>query len=866
VIKYNNIDEYYYLNHITEFSTFYINAGSKLVKEQLISCNSINCIIVPPNEGYYLSSNSNTLIHCDKSNQCKEVKAEKGYYSDPNSLKDDINYILRCAYNSTNDLNCFKEKANEGYYLSTQSYTLINCVNDDKTCQTISNKAGIYVSAVFNQKDDNSKLRRDLAATHNEKNHNLIMCTINECKELSELELMAIPVCEYSENKCFISLRYSSFRMETSLITKGGFCTNYYHTVLYFATDSIKAEPKGEDLDYNKLFKNLDKNCIIASSRYRANYFPIDNNIYNIDDYQISTKTDRGYYFIDVLNHELLNSTNIKYYNNDSIQLFNCNGKFCSNENVMSSITYFIDVNRKLFKYDPFHKKYNFLYDQNIICSYNKNLCHVSKNVTNEEVCIGENGHLIFLQDQITLKSEGACSMVESENLEIMVYYKDLYRLSAFTAVLMEEKGFYLLNNSTKTSAELKDFKDTSQTIILYGCNGNICKEYTPVEGVYYYDRLTKYLFKYENNVWSTVNESGYANISIYPGLVHIFKFEAHNNKVTISTNTKIYGNYYTVDQKMFNCDVNNNECLEKNSTGYVMTAPGEIYYCEYNSHTGVQKIYDNKSLSSTNNGYRNILSSCIKKKCKIGEYYYMDNHYYQCKTDSIFVLMKKEQCIDYLDVEDIRKNHKDIANTEGFGKYIINFPTKDQDNYPDNIKYLNYLIEINNNSTAEDSSLSLEYLSSISGVFHNCRYDLETSTMVFDLICLNNYVSIAKDLADKNNMLLDYKDNGIEKGNAFYHDLGGILSFNRKRETQDSEDDKKVLKEFEISYKKNNQPFICSTKNYGYIECQKDDNNPDKCIPSHAIIKYELSIKCILVIFILNFLDIYSTKIIFDI
>jgi len=856
IIEYININQYHYVNNTREFPIYYLNSGTDITNEQLISCTKNNCIVVPPREGYYLSSKNYNVIHCNNSGECKEEKAEEGYYSDSNSLINGINYILHCSRNSTNDMNCYKEEANDGFYISINSNTLINCINDKKECYMLSNKSGIYISAIL-RNVTNGLETRDLSSTLNQKSRNLIECYHKSCHQLTEEELMAVPVCEFSNNKCFISLRYSSFKMHTKLLTVGGYCTNYYRSQLYFATDSIKASPEEDNLDYDKLFESIDENCIKVSNDYRSYYFTVENSIYNIDDNQISSKTEEGYYFINTEKFRLVQSNDIKDYNSDDVTLYKCNGEYCSIIKSFSSIIYFVDVNQRIFAYDPSHHKYSFAYTNDINCVHQRSICQTSKDVTIEEFCVNADGKLVFLQDQIMSNASGPCTMVDSSSSEIFVFYKKLYRLTNYSAEEIYDKGYYLINNSTRVSAELKDFKASAQQIILYGCNGDFCKEYIPTEGIFYYDRLMKLLFIFENNVWSRSTTSGYANASIYPGLTHVLYFEIDSRKATIPSTDLIYGNYYTIDQKMFECKVDNKLCYEKDDTGYVLTTPGEIYYCEYNSQSSTEKIYSSTSLkTSQSKGYRNILSSCIKQKCNVGQYYYINKNYYQCKKDSIFTLMKMEQCIDSLDVKDIKENHADIANTKGFGKYIIHFPMNDKESYPDNIKYLNYLIKAHNNSTAEDTLQPTDYLPTISGVFQNCRYDLEASTMVFDLLCMNNYVVLAKDLAKQDVEINHKKDNGLEKGSMKNHDLSGVLSFLKRRANDENNNNNKndknvkVLKEFDLTYREKNDPFICSTRNFGYIECQKDTNNPNKCIPSQGKIKYTLSIPILTVIF----------------
>ena len=128
----------------------------------------------------------------------------------------------------------------------------------------------------------------------------------------------------------------------------------------------------------------------------------------------------------------------------------------------------------------------------------------------------------------------------------------------------------------------------------------------------------------------------------------------------------------------------------------------------------------------------------------------------------------------------------------------IINFPLALTEEFPEKIKQAMDGVEKNNNSTVIVSRRGKNYLESVSGVFTNCTYNVEETKSTFDLVCVNNYVSI-----------------------------------------DETTDDVK----------------ICSVEQLGYVECIEDEENPEKCNISNALSRISLSVVTVVVTTLLSIL-----------
>ncbi|ORY33925.1 hypothetical protein LY90DRAFT_511959 [Neocallimastix californiae] len=213
----------------------------------------------------------------------------------------------------------------------------------------------------------------------------------------------------------------------------------------------------------------------------------------------------------------------------------------------------------------------------------------------------------------------------------------------------------------------------------------------------------------------------------------------------------------------MYYCNLGeDHNCSPIDETGYYITNTGATYYC----------IHDSEELEAT---------ECTKQFCINGQYYYIEETYYRCDSHSNFVPMKSRYCSYDENV-------------------VINFPLALIEELPGNVKQAVKDISRHNNSTAVSYHRGKNYLKSISGIFTNCTYNVEESTSMFDLVCINNYVDVDKET---------------------------------------------------------DEVKICSIEQLGYVECIENEENPEKCnissdsksiIPSIVMIIFFILISVIII------------------
>jgi len=220
------------------------------------------------------------------------------------------------------------------------------------------------------------------------------------------------------------------------------------------------------------------------------------------------------------------------------------------------------------------------------------------------------------------------------------------------------------------------------------------------------------------------------------------------------------HGYYYTIDNEMYLCE--EATCAPIDDTGYYFTSTGEVYYC----------IYDSEELETT---------ECTRQYCISGQYYSIKDAYYRCESNSILTPVNSRYCSFDENV-------------------VINYPLVLNEELPGNIKQAVESIEKNNKSSAIISRRK-NILKSVSGIFTNCTYNVEESKASFDLVCVNNFVTINKE--------------------------------------------SKEVK-------------ICSIEQLGYVECIEDEENPKKCTVSTAYMKKPSLFVVLLVLFIITFYHLY--------
>jgi len=738
---------------------FYINNGGDNIQKQLIRCKNKSCSTTNASDGYFITNETNNLISCENGGSCSVISASAGFYNAAVSV-DTGKKVIECSNLAT--VVCELKDANVGFYVAKTSNVLINC--NVTPCKAITVTNGIFRSAttkVISTKRDTIPGEEEEEVNNKERAnssvvYNIISCTTTGCNELSTSELSAIPVCTFSNNKCFIDNRVTISTSTVNAISAGSYCTNSDRSVFYFATDTVVIDPyiiDGTTSIYT--YTTTTTNCIEALDKYNNNYYTVGSNIYKVSESSITQLVNTGYYFINVETDSLVTSNTIENYNNENVKLFKCNDSSCSIVDKPETTTYYSDVNKRIIKFNPNSDSYSFAYDSDVICIYANNKCTPRSDIKNMEFCITYKGELCLVTNDIKSRETGECYKADTITSKIYGLSQYMYSLNAFAAERIVDTAYYVVSMSTNSTATIRDYDGRNNSLKIYGCVESKCDVKEPEPGVYYYDSISRYMFRYENEKWNSPQSSGYALVSINPGDTYINRFSLSNNRTTIDGKVRS-GYYYTIDKEMYECDQDKYQCEKISNSGYYFTISGEIYQC----------VYDSEGLEPT---------ECIKKNCIVGQYYYINSKYYYCSSGYMLNLVSDKTC-EYDD------------------KVIINFPVAFSEAYPEKIKSAVENIALINNSTATVANLNSKYVTAVSGVFTNCTYTVEEKDSEFDLVCVNNFVSVN-----------DETDN-IE---------------------------------------------ICSLTHLGYTECIEDENNPEKCNPSGAISQYKKGLTFVISIII---------------
>jgi len=731
-------------------SVKYVNAGSNKTSKAIIECTKNKCSAAKAKIGYYMTYSNTILIQCTSPSNCIEFTPTVNYYDNADS-SESSNSIINCAQ-SSQVITCAPEATNNGFYMSSSPNVLIRCKSGSK-CKTVVVKNGIFRGALkglssSNKRSDEEDIEleegdgRSVAMPRDsDEAYGIIRCVAGKCSALSPSEVASIPVCEFNNNKCYITLEYSMTKSATTSISAGNICTNADRSVFYFATDTIVVKPNvisGVTATY--VYTTTNSNCLEVNDSYTDMYFTVGSNIFTLDQGSVLQFYETGYYFINTNKNTLVSGNDIDAYNDENVKLYKCNGSSCSITDKPDSLTYYVDVNKRIFKYNINNDAYSFAYDKDIMCIFANNKCTPNADLKNKEFCITYKGELALVKQDIKNRETGECYKASSITNTIYGYSQYLYNMNMFSAEMVDETGYYIISLSTNTTVVSKNYKTKNNNLVVYGCQLSSCKEYTPDEDTYYYDARAKNILRYKDSIWSSPSTSGYAYISIDPATTYIYRFTKNLDEIKINGIAN-YGYYYTVDGEMYHCDRDEDgECTPIDSSGYYFTNAGEVYYC----------VHDSENIEPT---------ECTKQACVSGQYYYIDEAYYRCESSSSLVPVMSRYC-SYND------------------NVIINFPLALTEEFPEKIKQAIEGVEKNNNSTAIVSRRGKNYLESVSGVFTNCTYNVEETKSTFDLVCVNNYVSI-----DENT------------------------------------DDVK----------------ICSMEQLGYVECIEDEENPEKCNVSGA-------------------------------
>ena len=728
-------------NGIKKSEHYYLNSGNDKIQSPIIKCKNKTCATSKASEGYYITNDSSILILCENAVSCTTINASVGYYNAANI--DSGKKIIECT--ALSNINCEVKDASVGYYVAKTPNILINCIVTP--CKAISVTNGIYRSAttqIISSKRDSIPDEGDEVANLGRATtsvvYNIISCSNTGCAELTTSELLSIPVCNFNNNKCFINNKVTISTSTVSAISAGSYCTNSDRSVIYFATDTVVIDPyiiDGTTSIYT--YTTTTTNCIEALDKYSENYYTVGSSIYKVADTSIVQIVSTGYYFINVESNTLINGNNIENYNDENVKLFKCNDSSCTIVDKPETITYYADVTKKIIQYNPNSDSYTFAYDKDIICIYANNKCTPRSDIKSREFCITYKGELVLVTNDIKSRETGECYKADTMNSKIYGLSQYMYAMNAFSAERIVDTAYYVVSLSTNSTATLRDFDSRNNSVRIYGCTETKCKIIEPKEDIYYYDSISQYMFRYRDGKWHSPQASGYALVSTDPNDVYVNRFSVTNNRTTIDGKVKT-GYYYTIDNEMYECDQDKYQCEKIDNNGYYFTVSGEVYQC----------IYDSEGLEAT---------ECVKKNCLIGQYYYINSKYYYCGSGYMLNLVTDKTC-EYDD------------------RVIINYPVAFSEAYPDRIRSAVENVALINNSTAAVTNINNKYITSVSGVFTNCTYTVEEKDSEFDLVCVNNFVTV-------------------------------------NEETKNAE--------------------ICSLANLGYVECVEDENNPEKCSPSAA-------------------------------
>jgi len=629
--------------------------------------------------------------------------------------------------------------------MSSLSNVLIRCKSDSK-CKRVTVKNGFFRGALkgltsgHKRSDENGKSNVKVRDSGDDA-YGIIRCVAGKCAALSASELAAIPMCEFNNNKCYITLEYSMTKAATTSITAGNICTNSDRSVFYFATDTVVVKPNvisGVTSTY--VYTTTNTNCLEVNDSYNDMFFTVGSNIYTLDQGSVFQFYETGYYFINVAKNTLVTGNNIDDYNDENVKLYRCNGSSCSVVDKPNANAYVADVNKRILEYNINNEVYSFAYEKDITCIFANNKCTPNADLKNHEFCITYKGEIVLATTDILNRETGECYRAGNINNYIYGYSQHLYQMNQFSAEMVDKTGFYIVSLATNTTVVSKNYKTKNSNIVVYGCKHSSCRVYEPDEDVYYYDAQAMNILRYRNGAWSSPSTSGYAYIALSPTDTYIYRFEKNGEEITIKSKAK-YGYYYTVDNEMYHCDEENDECYLIDDSGYYFTNTGEVYYC----------VHDSEELEPT---------ECVKQNCITGQYYYIDDAYYRCDIGSILAPVVSRYC-SYDD------------------QVIVNFPLALTEELPGKIKLAVDNIQKNNNSTAVVTRRGKNILESVSGIFTNCTYNVEETKSDFDLVCVNNYVSVDEDTNDVK---------------------------------------------------------ICSVEQLGYVDCVEDNENPQKCSISGAV------------------------------
>jgi len=806
-------------------SSYYENMGYDSKDHKLIQCFNGNCVTVEATNGFYVGHDGIDIINCTQKGICNTIQPNKNvkYINSgiDNSLKKIIEYNKKYGYTTV--------KAKAGYYMTysnniliectntdcneiipiesyydnadnSQKNTIINCIGKDisvtcviektnegfyttpntntlyhcenEKCQYINVKNGIFHMAVKNNYSDNLSKRSLDLVNHNITNFNSI---------------------SYIDNEYHRNILVPRASEETYGIIR---CISSVCNVL--TPEEILAIPICE---YNK------KKCYI-----KEKYAMIKGSTTSLSVGEICTNDDRStFYFatntIVVKSNVIGTSTDYAH----TTTLNNClpvSNKYNSFFFTTDSSIFRLDKNRIIQLLDSGYYFINIV--KNTLISSNTkddyNNINVKLYSCNEISCkINDKPKTISyyadVNKRIMQYNPGTGVYTFAYNNDIICIYED-NKCTPKASLNNQEfcityKGEIVLTKENIKSREI----------------GECYKANTIDSSIYVFSNEHLYTM----NLYSAqmINQSGYYIIDLTtntPVTEGNDNNDDHNIPNSKKQNIEIYEcnkslcKIHQPDESIYYYNMPTKTILRYNNNKW--HAPSNYGYAIISIYPGNKRLYH---LTDTNS---EIILNAVETE---GHYYTIDNEMYYCSNsencseiDDTGYYFTSDGKIYYCvyDSEHLEETMctKKICTVGqyyymGKGYYycksnsvlvpvsskycfyndnvIINFPIFLSQDYPDNIVKIIKNIEINNHASAINPVKSKNYIKSVSGIFTNCTYNSEETKSNFDLICINNYVK-----------------------------------FNEET----------------------NDIMICSTEHLSFIECEEDNNNPEKCNVNKAI------------------------------
>jgi len=804
--------------HIEE-DTYYLQSinESETIKKSLIYCMKDKCITTVVEKGYYISNEDITkkkgIIECASDHSCKYYQAKSKITVLNSGMNSSVYPIIEC--NPTKG--CMELKSNIGYYLTYPNNALIKCVSHN-SCTQFTPTEGYYIDGTSNKKNTiihcvkNSRKSKPSCSQE----------IANDGYYLTDIPDVLIH-CQISSGCKSLRVDNGIFRGATKMPSNPLMPNSYgiiqcvNHQCFLLSVQELLAIPvcnsKKNNICYISLEYSLMKDAVtlikpggVCTSPDRSVVFFATDTIVvepNVIDGVTATYTYTTTHTncLDIT-HNLYDHLYFPF--GSSIYRV---GISCVFKNHQPGF-YFIDVN-----------KFNLILG-NEISAYNEEdvkiyfcdekRCEVKKDIYTYLIDVGKR---IFKYN--------------FENQQYSFAYKDdtlcIYKNNQCTpnADLIDRE--FCANYKGELLIVKSDIKNRE--------NGECYKVKNNNSSFYGY---SKYLYIMNQFSAQRIDQTGY----------YITESNSDNN---INDNTKmknnliIYGciysscTIYEPDKNIYYYNSITNSLMKYDKMNgwitpqsygyaYISLSPLDtsIYYYKMDDHkikiesiiddgyyyTIDQKIY----ICDSKNMKRNKNDSICKRVSDVGYYFTNTREIYHCTYETY----SKYEIINDDDEEDEDDDIKCIKKYCIPGQYyyiddnyytcrynsvlipvkpdtchfdenvIINFPISLSKEYPGVVGEHIKNIQITNNVNMYHNRNSKNYVSSWNGIFTNCTYDNVKESYSFDLICMNNYV------------IFDKEDGSIK---------------------------------------------ICSTKNMGYIDCEDDSTNPDKCkISSSNILKPSIS------------------------